>query len=138
LQFVVSNGKFNLGHICRNRFHLWTWGQANSSICLNEEEPRNQRHAGFQQGFFMAFGVYILLSESTGRYYCGQSQILETGLIQHNDPSNNLSRTTQKFQGPWNLVGSKEMQNGSESVRLEGQIKKRGIGRVLQEQNGGC
>ena len=86
----------------------------------------------------MAFWVYILQSECTGRYYCGLTQILETRLIQHNDPSNNLSRTTKRFQGPWNLVWSKEVQNGSESVRLERQIKKRGIGRFLQEQNDGC
>jgi putative endonuclease len=82
----------------------------------------------------MAFWVYILQSESTGRYYCGQTQVLEIRLRQHNDPSSHLSLTTKRFQGPWRLGWSREVPNGSESVRLERQIKKRGIGRFLQEQ----
>ncbi len=88
--------------------------------------------------YSMGFWVYILQSEFTGRYYCGQTQALKTRLHQHNDPSNTLSLTTKRFKGPWRLIWSKEVQNGSESVQLERQIKKRGIHRFLQEQKGGC
>jgi putative endonuclease len=86
----------------------------------------------------MPFWVYVLQSKANGRFYCGQSADLSRRLKQHNDPSNNLSQTTKRFRGPWKLVWSKEVQDGSASVRLERQIKKRGIGRFLQEQNGGC
>jgi putative endonuclease len=82
----------------------------------------------------MSFWVYIIQSETSGRFYCGQTQVLERRLVQHNDPSSTLSRTTKRFLGPWRLVWSREVANGSDSVRLERQIKKRGIGRFLQEQ----
>jgi predicted GIY-YIG superfamily endonuclease len=36
--------------------------------------------------FVMAFWVYILQSQSTGRYYCGYSSDPERRLRQHNDP----------------------------------------------------
>ncbi len=82
----------------------------------------------------MGFWVYIIRSETSGRFYCGQSRDPERRLRQHNDPSNDLSQTTKRFQGPWNLVWLKEVEDGSEAMRLERQIKKRGIGRFLQEQ----
>ncbi|MBU2578107.1 GIY-YIG nuclease family protein [Patescibacteria group bacterium] len=34
----------------------------------------------------MAFWVYILRSQSTERYYCGQADDVEKRLQQHNDP----------------------------------------------------
>jgi putative endonuclease len=82
----------------------------------------------------MAFWVYILQSQTTGRFYCGQTQDLELRLLQHNDPENSLSKTTKRFQGPWQLIWSQKVETGSESIRLERRIKKRGIKRYLQDQ----
>jgi putative endonuclease len=48
--------------------------------------------------------VYILQSQSTGRFYCGQTNQLATRLEQHNDPTNDLAQTTKRFKGPWTLV----------------------------------
>jgi putative endonuclease len=86
----------------------------------------------------MSRWVYILQSQSSGRYYCGQTRDLATRLQQHNDPENHLAKTTKRFQGPWRLVWSRPVANGSDSVKLERKIKKRGIGRFLEEQAGGC
>jgi putative endonuclease len=83
----------------------------------------------------MEHWVYILQSQSTGRYYCGQTRDLAARVAQHNDPTNDLAKTTKRFQGPWKLVWSKQVANGSESVRLERKIKKRGIGRFLEGQS---
>mgnify|MGYP005853662621 CR=1 FL=1 len=43
--------------------------------------------------FMMKAWVYILQSQSTGRYYCGQSTDVERRLRQHNDPDYSLSKT---------------------------------------------
>ena len=86
----------------------------------------------------MAFWVYILQSQYTGRFYCGQTTNLTVRLFQHNDPSNDLAKTTKRFQGPWKLVWSAQVASGSEAVRLEHRIKKRGIERFLKDQTGGC
>jgi len=82
--------------------------------------------------------VYILQSVSTGRYYCGQTRNLEVRLAQHNDPANDLAKTTKRFQGRWELVWSAEVGDGGEAVRLERKIKKRGIKRFLEDLSGGC
>jgi putative endonuclease len=85
----------------------------------------------------MGFWVYIHQSKSSGRFYCGQTADLQVRLSQHNDPDNNLSKTTKRFAGPWKLVWSQKVDSGSESVKLERRIKKRGIGRFLQDNAGG-
>jgi putative endonuclease len=52
----------------------------------------------------MSHWVYILQSESSGRYYCGQSTNVEQRFSQHNDPHYRLSKTTKRFAGPWALI----------------------------------
>ena len=88
----------------------------------------------------MAFWVYILRSETTGRYYCGQTDNVEKRLQQHNDPQNTFTQTTTRFTGPWRLVYRTNCQSRTEAIRLERRIKKRGIGRFLSDlkQAGGC
>jgi putative endonuclease len=86
----------------------------------------------------MEHWVYILQSQSTGRYYCGQTRDLLARLAQHNDPTNDLAKTTKRFRGPWNHVWSKQVATGSEAMRFERRIKKRGIERFLKDQRGGC
>ena len=80
----------------------------------------------------MPFWVYIIQSESTGRYYCGYSSDPERRLKQHNDPDYQLSQTTKRFKGPWKLVWTVEWENRSDTTKLEKAIKKRGIRRYLE------
>jgi putative endonuclease len=86
----------------------------------------------------MLFFVYIIQSETTGRYYCGYSSDPERRLRQHNDPHNTFTRTTKVFAGPWQLIWSKDLETRTEALRLEKRIKKRGIARFLQDLTGGC
>ncbi len=83
----------------------------------------------------MKIWVYILQSESSGRYYCSQTSDIERRLLQHNDPAYHLSKTTKRFQGPWMLVWSKECPDRGEAIVLEKSIKGRGIRRFLDELN---
>ena len=82
----------------------------------------------------MPYWVYIIQSHTTGRYYCGYSDNVERRVSQHNDPNYRLSRTTKVFQGPWDIVWTKECSSRGEAVILERKIKKRGIGRYLLAQ----
>lgn len=82
----------------------------------------------------MPYWVYILQSQSTGRYYCGYSENVDQRIKQHNDPEYRLTRTTKIWKGPWVLIWKQECLNRSEAVVLERKIKKRGIGRYLQAQ----
>ena len=79
--------------------------------------------------------VYILQSENTGRYYCGQTSNIDRRLQQHNDPAYQLSKTTKRFEGPWKLVWVQECLDRSEATKLERLVKKRGIGRYLNDLN---
>ncbi len=79
----------------------------------------------------MGFWVYIIRSESNGRYYCGQTTDLLRRIRQHNDPEYRLSKTTKRFEGPWQRTWSQQVESRPEAVRLERQIKKRGIARFL-------
>ena len=83
----------------------------------------------------MPYWVYIIQSQSTSRYYCGYSDNVERRVNQHNDPEYRGSRTTKVFQGPWNIIWTKECPNRSEAVALERKIKKRGISRYLNDRS---
>jgi len=79
----------------------------------------------------MSCWVYILQSETTGRYYCGQTTDLARRLRQHNDPTHRTTLTTKRFKGPWRLSWSHECATRSEAIRLERSIKGRGVGRYF-------
>jgi len=81
----------------------------------------------------MSFWVYILQSETTGRYYCGHTDDLARRISQHNDSKYKGSRTTKVFPGPWQLIWSERMSARGEAVVLERKIKKRGISRYLED-----
>ncbi len=71
--------------------------------------------------------VYILQSETTGRYYCGQTRDLNSPESPNTMTRTTISsKTTKRFSGPW-LLGLQQVENGSESVKLERRIKQRGI-----------
>ncbi len=66
----------------------------------------------------MGFWVHILRSETTGRHYCGQTTDLVRRIRQHNDPEYRLTQTTKRFEGPWLLTWSRQVESGSAAVRL--------------------
>jgi len=68
----------------------------------------------------MRFYVYILQSESSGRYYVGQTKDLAKRVAYHNA---NYSLAL-KNRGPWKLVYSESYATRSEAVRREMQIKR--------------
>ena len=83
----------------------------------------------------MPYWVYILRSGATGRHYCGHSDDLERRVRQHNDPEYSGSKTTKRFEGPWNVVWTTTYDTRSEAMAVEKQIKARGIGRFLSDRD---
>jgi len=83
----------------------------------------------------MPYFVYIIQSETTGRYYCGYSSDPERRLRQHNDSHYQLSQTTKRFEGPWKLIWSQSCVSRGDAMKMEKTVKKRGIKRVLEELN---
>ena len=67
----------------------------------------------------MSFRLYILQSQSTNRYYIGQTQDVERRLAYHNA---NYSKAL-KNRGPWRLVYSEGYATRAEAMRRERQIK---------------
>ncbi len=71
--------------------------------------------------------VYILKSESTNKYYCGQTKDFDLRFKRHNDGREKYTKSGV----PWILVHKIEVNNRSEAITLEHKIKKRGINRYL-------
>ena len=67
----------------------------------------------------MPFHVYILQSETSKRYYVGQTQDVKSRLAYHNA---NYSKSL-KNRGPWDLVYQEEFASRAEAMRRERQIK---------------
>ena len=83
----------------------------------------------YENGLFlfrrsMPFWVYIIQSETTGRYYCGQSSDVERRLRQHNDPEYRLSKTTKRLEGPWKLVWTQKTSSRAEAMTMEKKLKR--------------
>ena len=80
------------------------------------------------RAFFM-FYVYIIFSERIRQFYCGQTNNILFRIQQHN-----LAETLSNKHGiPWILIGYLRVQTRSDAMKLEKQIKKRGIKRWLDE-----
>jgi putative endonuclease len=71
----------------------------------------------------MAFWVYLLRSESTGRFYIGHTSDLQRRLREHNDPKMGWRRYTRRQKGPWRLRYSEEHVSRSEAMRRERFLK---------------
>jgi putative endonuclease len=67
----------------------------------------------------MVFYVYILQSETTSRYYIGQTLDVDERVAYHNA---NYSKSL-KNRGPWQLVYRENYATRAEAVRRERQIK---------------
>ncbi|RYZ52055.1 MAG: GIY-YIG nuclease family protein [Chitinophagaceae bacterium] len=78
----------------------------------------------------MPYYTYILKSESTGKFYCGQTDNLEQRLQRHNE--GNVKST--KFGRPWVMHFQVLCESRSEAMLLEKTIKRRGITRWLAER----
>jgi putative endonuclease len=76
----------------------------------------------------MAFYVYILQSEATGRYYVGQTKDLQDRVAY---PRANYSRAL-KNRGPWILVYSEKFETRGEAVRRERYIKRQKDRRFIE------
>lgn len=73
--------------------------------------------------------VYIIFSESSLKYYIGQTDNLENRLFRHNS---GFSLST-KFGKPWKLINQIQFPTRSEAIILEQKIKKRGAKRYLED-----
>jgi len=98
------------------------------------KEPVYKR--AFLSGDDMPFWVYILQSETSGRYYTGHTDNLERRLGEHNDPGYLGSKTTKRFKRPWKVIWTQQAASRSEAMFLEKQIKNRGAFRYVHELSG--
>ena len=68
----------------------------------------------------MAYFVYILQSETTGRHYAGHSEYPRKRLAEHN-----ANKTVSiKNRGPWKIVYTEEFATRGEAMSRENQIKR--------------
>ena len=63
--------------------------------------------------------VYIIQSESSGRYYTGFTDNLERRLEEHNNGDSPSTRN----KGPWKLAHQEPFQTRSEAMKREYEIK---------------
>jgi putative endonuclease len=75
------------------------------------------------------FWVYVLLSETTGRRYVGQTEDLARRLAEHNNLFHNRRKHTSRNVGPWRLVYSEEHATRSQAMLRE-KVLKSGAGRA--------
>ncbi len=77
----------------------------------------------------MEYTVYILFSQSTGKFYTGQTQNIENRIIEHN------SGETKSIKAgfPWKIVWKQELPTRAEAMALEKKIKSRGAYRFLSD-----
>ncbi len=76
----------------------------------------------------MPFYVYVLQSETTGRYYVGQTEHLPERVVYHQA---NYSKAL-KNRGPWKLRYFEEYATRSEAVRREQAIKRQKDRRFIE------
>jgi len=69
------------------------------------------------------FYVYILVSQSTGKRYIGQTNDLERRVAEHNSIEHNHRKHTSRNQGPWKLVYHEEHPTRSEAMEREKWLK---------------
>ncbi len=69
---------------------------------------------------FAMYTVYIIESESTGRWYYGHTDDLADRLLRHNG---DRSKAT-KGRGPWRVVATKEFSSRGEAMAFEQLLKR--------------
>ena len=82
------------------------------------------------------FWVYILQSQTSGRYYIGYTSNLQNRLSKHN---RGLTPTTRRLKGPWEIVYTETFKTKSEAIKREKQLKrwkdKNRIERLINSRN---
>jgi putative endonuclease len=76
----------------------------------------------------MTFHVYILRSETSGRFYVGQTKNLAERVAYHNA---NYSKSL-KNRGPWRLVHNEPYATRTESLKREIYIKRQKDRRFIE------
>ena len=76
--------------------------------------------------------VYILYSNTSSRYYVGQTSDIDQRLERHNQ---GRVKST-KYGIPWGIVLQLDVSTRSEAMILEKQIKKRGARRYIEKHFG--
>jgi putative endonuclease len=71
----------------------------------------------------MPYYVYILQSQTTQKFYVGQTDNLSARLTRHNNRELGAGRYTRKQKGPWQLVYTEEYPSRSDAMKRESQIK---------------
>ena len=84
----------------------------------------------------MSFFVYVLQNPD-GKLYIGQTDDLKRRSIQPNDPVHTLTRTTNRFRGPWKVIYS-EMLSSRSAVLAREKALKSGQGRAWLKIRLGC
>ena len=79
----------------------------------------------------MCYCVYILKSASTDRYYCGSTDDIARRVRQHNDSNYRGSKTTKRFEGPWELIWQEKSTTRGVDMRRDKVIKKAVIVRFI-------
>ncbi len=74
------------------------------------------------------FTVYVLVSDSTGKRYVGQTSHLTRRIEEHNTVAHNPRKHTSRNTGPWTLVHQEQFSTRAEAMRREKWLKS-GIGR---------
>ncbi len=74
--------------------------------------------------------VYILYSDTLGKYYVGHTNDMDRRLHEHNSGQTKFTRSGN----PWKLIKTIECSTRQEAVRIELKIKKRGIRRYLEDE----
>jgi putative endonuclease len=80
--------------------------------------------------------VYVIISESTGKRYTGQTDDLDRRLLEHNSIEHNKRKHTSRNQGPWSLVYSEEHPTRGEAMCRENWLKSRSGRRFIDRQIG--
>jgi putative endonuclease len=63
--------------------------------------------------------TYIIISESTGKFYIGQTNNIQARLSRHNSSKN----FSTKNRGPWKLIFTKEFPTRAEAMKYEKYLK---------------
>jgi putative endonuclease len=83
----------------------------------------------------LAFTVYVLVSESTGRRYIGQTADLPRRLSEHNSVAHNPRKFTSRNAGPWRLLHQETFPTRGAAMHREKWLKS-GAGRAWPIQYG--
>ena len=84
--------------------------------------------SGSLEAPIQGYWVYVLVSDSTGRRYTGQTDDLDRRIAEHNSIDHKPRKYTSRNAGPWRLVYSEHHDTRAQAIRRE-RFLKSGAGR---------